>query len=169
MDLLAGGDLRVAAHSLCSGRHARLPFAPSSLDLVVNLFTSFGYFSSDEENRAVLSEVNRVLKSGGVFVLDYLNADQVRATLVPHDSQRVGNRMVTQDRRITSDGRYVEKEISTTAFPQRFMERVRLFEPDDLRCMLHDSGFSIEHELGDYSGGPLTSKSPRAIFFAHRS
>ena len=146
-----------------------LPFASSSLDLVVNLFTSFGYFSSDEENRLVLWEVKRVLKVGGVFVLDYLNADQVRATLVPHDSQRVGNRMITQDRRVTADGRYVEKEISTTAFPQRFMERVRLFEPDDLRCMLHDSGFSIEHELGDYSAGPLTSDSPRAIFFAHRS
>ena len=146
-----------------------LPFAASSLDLVVNMFTSFGYFSSDEENRAVLAEVNRVLRSGGMFVLDYLNADQVRSTLIPHDSQRVGNRIVTQDRSISADGLYVEKEISATSFPQRFTERVRLFEPDDLRCMLNDSGFSIQHELGDYSAGPLTPASPRAIFFAHRS
>lgn len=146
-----------------------LPFASASLDLVVNLFTSFGYFSSDEENRMVLSEVSRVLRGGGLFVLDYLNADQVRTSLVAEDSSRVGERMVTQKRRITADGRYVEKEISAEGCSQRFEERVRLFEQDDLRCLLHDAGFAIEHELGDYTGGPLRSESPRAVFFAHRS
>jgi SAM-dependent methyltransferase len=146
-----------------------LPFAGASFDLVVNLFTSFGYFSSDEENRVVLSEVNRVMKHDGVFVLDYLNADQVRATLVPHDTRRIGNRLVTQGRRITSDALYVEKEISAADSPRIYLERVRLFEPDDLRCLLHDAGFVVDHELGEYSGAPLSSVSTRAIFFAHRS
>jgi SAM-dependent methyltransferase len=146
-----------------------LPFAGASFDLVVNLFTSFGYFSSDEENRVVLSEVNRVLRRDGVFVLDYLNSDQVRATLVPHDTRRIGNRIVTQGRRITSDGLYVEKEISTADSERIYLERVRLFEPDELRCLLHDAGFVIDHELGEYSGAPLSSDSSRAIFFAHRS
>lgn len=146
-----------------------LPFARDSFDLVVNLFTSFGYFSSDEENRVALSEVNRVIRRGGVFVLDYFNADQVRATLVAHDTRRIGNRTVTQDRRITGDGRYVEKEISSAGSPVRYLERVRLFEPDDLRCLLHDAGFSVDHEMGDYTGAPLGADSARAIFFAHSS
>lgn len=146
-----------------------LPFAGSSFDLVVNLFTSFGYFSSDEENRVVLSEVNRVLRSDGVFVLDYLNSDQVRATLVPHDTRRMGDSTVTQDRQITADGLYVEKSITASNPSRRYLERVRLFEPEDLRCLLHDSGFTIEHELGEYSGAPLSAESSRAIFVAHRS
>ncbi|HEY8310483.1 MAG TPA: class I SAM-dependent methyltransferase, partial [Gemmatimonadaceae bacterium] len=130
------------------GDMRELPFADAAFDLVVNLFTSFGYFSSDEENRAVLNEVSRVLQRGGVFVLDYLNADQVRATLVPHDTRRVRDRVVTQDRRITADGRYVEKEISAVGLDRTVTERVRMFEPDELRCLLHDAGFAIEHELG---------------------
>jgi ubiquinone/menaquinone biosynthesis C-methylase UbiE len=146
-----------------------LPFAGDSFNLVVNLFTSFGYFSSDDENRAVLTEVNRVLERGGVFVLDYLNADQVRSSLVPHDTRRVGGRVVSQRRRITESGRYVEKQISSAGSARTYMERVRLFEPADLRCLLHDAGFTITRELGDYDGTPLTSKSVRAIFFAHRS
>jgi len=146
-----------------------LPFAGAGFDLVVNLFTSFGYFSSDEENRVVLSEVNRVLRSGGVFVLDYLNADQVRTTLVPHDTQRVRGRVVTQDRRITADGLYVEKEISVAGSPRRYLERVRLFEAEELRCLLRDAGFTVVHELGEYSGASLGAESSRAIFFAHRS
>ena len=146
-----------------------LPFAGASFDLVVNLFTSFGYFSSDDENRRVLSEVSRLLQLDGVFVLDYLNADQVRTTLVPHDTRRVGERVVTQDRRITTDGRYVEKEISATGFSRSYIERVRLFEPDELRILLHDAGFAIYHELGDYAASPLGPSSPRAIFVAHRA
>jgi SAM-dependent methyltransferase len=146
-----------------------LPFGPGTFDLVVNLFTSFGYFSSDDENRVVLSEVSRVLGKDGIFVLDYLNADQVRAELIPHDSRRVGNRDVTQDRRITDGGRYVEKTISAPGSSPSYLERVRLFEPDELRCLLHDAGFVVDRELGDYVAGPLEATSPRAIFFAHRS
>lgn len=146
-----------------------LPFGAVTFDLVVNLFTSFGYFSSDDENREVLSEVSRVLRPGGIFVLDYLNADQVRTALVPHDTRRLGERVVTQDRRITPDGRYVEKEISATGFPHSYIERVRLFEPDELRVLLHDAGFVMDHELGDYAASPLGPSSPRAIFFAHRA
>ena len=145
-----------------------LPFAAASFDLVVNLFTSFGYFSSDDENRAVLSEVGRVLRPRGTFVLDYLNADQVRSTLVPHDTRKVRGLVVTQDRSISEDGRYVEKRISATGFPHTYLERVRLFEPDEMRRLLHDAGLVVDRELGDYGAEPLTEFSPRAIFFATR-
>jgi SAM-dependent methyltransferase len=169
MDLLGVGIAESPQVPFVRGDMRALPFAADSFHLVINLFTSFGYFSSDEENRSVLGEVRRVLSPGGAFVLDYLNADHVRTTLVPHDTRRIGDRIVTQDRRITDGGRYVEKTISATDFPRSYMERVRLFEPETLRCLLHDFGFVVDHELGDYTGAPLDSESPRAIFFAHRS
>jgi len=146
-----------------------LPFRAGIFNLVVNLFTSFGYFSSDDENRVVLNEVSRVLVRDGVFVLDYLNSDHVRATLVPHDTQRVGDREVTQDRRITDNGRYVEKQISVAGSSRTYLERVRLFEPEELRCLLREAGFVVDHEVGDYSAGPLDATRPRATFFTHRS
>ena len=145
-----------------------LPIGDCRFDLVVNLFTSFGYFSSDDQNREVLTEVRRVLAHDGVFVLDYLNASHVRSALIPHDSRRIGGREVTQDRWITQGGRYVEKRITATGTQRSFTERVRMFEPDDLRCMLHDSGLVIDREFGDYASGPLDATNPRAIFFAHR-
>ncbi len=149
------GDMRV------------LPFETDCFDLVVNLFTSFGYFATDEENRQVLREVHRVSKRGASFVLDYLNADQVRSSLVPMDRRRVGSRMVTQRRAITPDGKYVEKFITATGCDTEYMERVRLFEPDELRCVLGDAGFEIDQEFGSYAQDALTADSPRAVFFAH--
>ena len=50
-----------------------------AFDPVVNLFTSFRYFSSDDENRVVLSKVNGALARDGVFVHDDINSDHVRA------------------------------------------------------------------------------------------
>ena len=168
MELLSVAHAESEGAPYVRGDMRELPFRDQAFDLVVNLFTSFGYFSSDGENRLVLDEVGRVLKTGGTLVIDYLNADQVRATLIPRDSCLIGNRLVTQTRRITPDGRYVEKEISADGFERTYMERVRLFEPDDIRCLLHDAGLEIDREIGDYAGGPLDGDSPRAIFFAHR-
>lgn len=49
-----------------------LPFKHGAFDNVINLWTSFGYFS-DEENRRVIREVSRVLRNGGNFLLDTFN------------------------------------------------------------------------------------------------
>lgn len=145
-----------------------LPFAGGVFDLVVNLFTSFGYFAADDENRTVLREVHRVLRGGGTFVLDYLNADHVRATLVPEDTMEVGHRRVTQRRSISADGRFVEKRITVAGSTQSYLERVRLFEPDELRCLMQGADLAIMRELGDYDGSAHGGDSPRIILFAQR-
>lgn len=148
------------------GDMRRLPFGARTFDLVVNLFTSFGYFDTDAENRQVLAEVQRVIAPGGWVVLDYLNAHQVHTRLVPQDTRRVGPRLVTQRRRITADGRFVEKHISSSDSPQTYLERVRLFEPADLRRLLADAGFTVQHEFGNYQGAPLRRGSQRVILVA---
>lgn len=58
--------------SLIEGDMKRLPFKSDFFDDVINLQTSFGYFS-DEENERVLQEISRVLKPDGVFVLEVSN------------------------------------------------------------------------------------------------
>ncbi|MEG0762049.1 MAG: class I SAM-dependent methyltransferase, partial [Chryseobacterium sp.] len=56
--------------------------AHSKVDAVFNLFTSFGYFDSQDDDRKVFKSVSDVLKSDGFFVLDYLNENYVRKTIV---------------------------------------------------------------------------------------
>ena len=145
-----------------------LPFADGAFDMVVNLFTSFGYFRDDRQHQIVVDEVGRVVRQGGWFVLDFLNAPQVRSTLVPFDRRQVGSRVVEQEREISADGRYVRKTITLLDEDRTFVERVRLFEPDELVELLTSSGFAVEVVLGDYDGRPLDPISERAIFFARR-
>ena len=145
-----------------------LPFAPQSFGLVVNLFTSFGYFRDDSQHRQVIGEVARVTQPGGWFVLDYLNACHVRATLVPFDRIQVGDRIVEQEREISADGRFVRKTITLADEERSFIERVRLFEHGELLAMLDACGFDVATVLGDYDGRPHDATAPRSILLGQR-
>lgn len=149
-----------------------LPFVDHGFDLVVNLFTSFGYFDNDAQHLRVLAEVARVTRRGGKFVLDFLNSDHVRNSLVPKESANIGGRSVEVRREISSDDRFVVKTIAAAAesggADQTFLERVRLFDRLDLETMLEESGFGVEQVLGDYAGSAHSESSPRMIMFAIR-
>lgn len=60
----------------------RNPIQGEKVDAVMNLFTSFGYFDQDDDDEKVFESVAQALKPGGLFVLDFLNADYVKHTLV---------------------------------------------------------------------------------------
>lgn len=143
-----------------------LPFARESFALVVNLFTSFGYFSNDAEHEAVIAEVAAVTAPGGTFAIDYLNPAFVARTLNPRDERTVNGCLVEQERRITPDGRYVEKRITLCDKMRSFVERVRLYSRADLESMLGRSGFDVEMAAGDYDGTAWTPESPRTILLA---
>jgi SAM-dependent methyltransferase len=145
-----------------------LPFAAGSFALVVNLFTSFGYFRDDAQHLRVLTDVARVTCRGGWFVLDYLHAEQVRRSLVSRDERTVGTVTVEQEREISADGRFVRKTITIGDLGRTFVERVRLFEPAELVALCTEAGFVVDSVLGDYDGSALHAESPRTILFARR-
>jgi SAM-dependent methyltransferase len=166
--------LRIARRNDSPARLVRgdiraLPYRKSAFDLVVNLFTSFGYFEKDLEHELVIRDLSRVIAAHGTFVLDYLNADAVREQLVPYDERTIGGRVVEQRREITAGGRFVVKHISLKNEGREFVERVRLFTRGELEAMLVRADFSIETAYGDYGGESLTDSSPRVILFARRN
>src|SRR5689334_18222902 len=66
-----------------------LPVRSASMDLTVNLFTSFGYFDHDAEHATALAEMVATVRPGGWFVIDFLNAGAVRSRLVARETQRL--------------------------------------------------------------------------------
>ena len=146
----------------------RLPFADESFDLVVNLFTSFGYFEDDSEHVKVLSCLRDVITEGGTLVIDFLNAHEVRATLVPYDERVANGITIEQSRTISPDQRFVEKTIKLRERGREYVERVRLFSAGDLVRMLDVAGFQVVARAGDYSGSEWSEESPRTILFACR-
>lgn len=144
-----------------------LPIRPRTMDLTVNLFTSFGYFADDAEHTTALSEMAATLRPRGWFAIDFLNAGAVRATLLPHTEAELGGQRVAITRRLTDGGRYVVKEILTPD-GRCFTERVRLFDEEDLEGMMRAAGLDPVARFGDYDGAALGADSPRVILLGRR-
>lgn len=161
-----------------AGSHARgplyveadfrsLPFKAAGFAGVVSLFTAFGYFD-DAGNRRQLSEVRRVLRPGGTYVLDFLNAGRVRATLVPRSERELDGRRIVEARAVRA-GR-VEKDVEIFAADGAklcgWRESVRLYDREELRARLAASALAVRGEHGDLAGSPFSDESPRLVLVA---
>lgn len=155
--------------ALVRGDMRALPFRGASFTLAVNLFTSFGYFREDAEHRLVLRQVAAALALKGRFVLDYLNAEQVRRSLEVHEARQSEEGAVRITRRIGSDGRFVIKEIELRDEGRSFQERVRLYSADELESLLAEAGMPVAARFGDYEGGPAGPDAPRVILVGVRA
>jgi 2-polyprenyl-3-methyl-5-hydroxy-6-metoxy-1,4-benzoquinol methylase len=136
-------------------------------DLAVNLFTSIGYFESDDENYAVIKKAYNLLRADGYFVLDYFNKDYLMKNLVPTSVFSENGLKITQDRSI--EGTRVVKKIiiENNGYSEKFYESVRLFSFEDILFYIEKTGFRIVKQFGDYFGSNYESKtSPRLIIFA---
>jgi SAM-dependent methyltransferase len=139
-----------------------LPVRPASMDLTVNLFTSFGYFERDSEHTLALREMIATVRPAGWFVIDFLNAVAVRQQLVPEEILKLAGQAVRVTRTVSPDGRYVCKRI-LAAEGRQYVERVRLFEPEQISSMLESAGVRVRQRYGDYDASPLTPDAPRTI------
>ena len=50
---------------------------PAQFDLVCNLFTSFGYFDTEQEDLQVLRNIHQSLKQGGAVVIDVIGKERL--------------------------------------------------------------------------------------------
>jgi SAM-dependent methyltransferase len=140
-----------------------------SFDLLLNLFTSFGYFETDAENESVFCQFNQALKPGGFFVFDYLNSTFISKNLIPYHKERIGGLIVEQERFIEASR--VQKIIKLNREGEQsvFYESVKMYEPEQLRTMINSAQLDILFTFGDYSGSKFTHDSPRLIFIGRKN
>lgn len=137
-----------------------------SFHAVVSLFTSYGYFLDDEENKKVLMNMRSMLKGNGRFLLDYLNPGYVKKSLIPSEEKTVDG--IRFDIKRTIENGMVFKTISLTnpetGEPVEHTERVKLYDLDWFRNNMEESGLILSGVYGDYDGGPYDSEeSTRCI------
>lgn len=144
--------------------------ASGLFDLVVQLFTSFGYFDLKQDDRLVLKRAYGALKSGGWYVLDLLNPVPLARNLVPHSSRTIGNLTLVEERAFDNDR--ITKTISITppiGETVTFSESVRLYSREEILSMLLDEGFAVDAIAGDYQGEPFRENdSPRMMLFCRK-
>ena len=154
-----------------AGDMRRLPFGDASFDWVLNFFTSFGYFESEEENRRVIGEVARILERGGGFLIDLFNRETMLAGLEPAETRTVGGRTVEIERWYDERSERINKRIRLVGseYPIRtFVESVRAYAPEEVEASLGAAGLRVIDRFGSFAGEPFREDSPRLILVARK-
>lgn len=156
------------AGRLVRGDVSGLPFQRAVFDSVVVLFSSFGYFG-EAGDAAMLDGVARVLRPGGLAVLDLMNPARIRAGLVPA-SERSGEGFELSERRELADGgRRVQKRVELRRAgeaPRTWVEDVRMYEAEEIVQLCAARGMAVERVVGDFDATPFSEDSPRMIALA---
>ena len=121
-----------------------------SYDVVLNLFTSFGYFESDEEEIRVLQNIKNAFNPNGTLVLDFLNVQYVKKHLVAQELKVVDG-IEFQIRREIKDG-FILKHISFTdkGVNHSYTEQVKYLDLEKFQEYFFAAGLTITHTFGDY-------------------
>lgn len=151
----------------CDMRH--IP-ANDAFNLVVQLFTSFGYFDQKEDDRLVLGKAYRALKSGGWYILDLINPIHLAKKLQPHSSRTIGELTLIEKRAFVDD-RITKSITIVPPIGERvtFSESVRLYGKDEIVALLEKEGFSVKTLIGNYLGDAFKEEeSPRMMLFCRK-
>jgi SAM-dependent methyltransferase len=137
-------------------------------DYIFNLFTSFGYFGSADNDREVLLACHKQLKHGGILVLDYFNVENILPMLPYCGSEKRGQLTFEIAKELV--GKQIVKKIDFMSEGKtcHYEERVTAYSKHDLESMFIRCGFEIETTFGNYSLEPFHKKSDRVIIIASK-
>jgi cyclopropane fatty-acyl-phospholipid synthase-like methyltransferase len=134
------------------------------MEAVFNLFTSFGYFKTDEEDQNVFNSVSEILNKNGIFVLDFMNSDFIKHHLKAHQKVTRSDIEFTITKKIENE--HVIKEISFQDKGQdfKFEENVKLHSLNSIQNFAKKVGLERIKLWGDYQLNDFDEKiSPRCI------
>jgi len=138
-------------------------------DLVLNLFTSFGYFESDEENFKVFKTAYNHLNENGFFVFDYFNKKYLEANLTPNSISRIEDEEIIQNRRIEKGRVIKDIIIKKNGREEHFNESVKIYSLNEIKSRLELTNFNIKNIFGSFDGTEFDENlSDRIIIIARK-
>lgn len=139
----------------------------NQFDVILNLFTSMGFFEHDKDDVSFLEGVYRALKPNGQFFLDFVNRNWLTKNLRQKDWRKLSDGTILLIEREYDEvsGRKFDHRIkiqngivgATTTISQR------IYSTTELVSMAEKVGFHLTQTFGDFIGNQLTINSRRTI------
>ncbi|MGZ5243980.1 MAG: class I SAM-dependent methyltransferase [Bacteroidia bacterium] len=141
----------------------RQPFPIKNQDLALNVFTSFGYFNSEEEDTQTIINICDSLHNKGYAVIDFFNAKQVEKWLVP--TETIIREGVKFEINRTIDDRNVLKTIHVYDGDEEhhYQERVKLLTLNDFKKYFTSTCFVLQDVFGNYKLEPYDENTSERL------
>jgi len=146
----------------------RKVYKVNAFDVVLNLFTSFGYFGNEEDDEKVVNSVYSMLKPDGYFVLDYLNVNKLDFEDITYDKV-VDDVHFNIRKYLVNDKIVKEINIEDGDREYNFCEYVSAITPERFFKMFKNAGFRYIHAFGSYELEEYTvERCPRFIVIGRK-
>jgi ubiquinone/menaquinone biosynthesis C-methylase UbiE len=149
-----------------------IPFE-SHFDVVINMFSSFGYLESEPEDAKVLTAIARALKPGGRALLDLLNHEWVILNYQTHDWHTgTDGTIYLEHRRLdlpTSRNHVTFTSVAPDGARRDIVgHHFRLYTLREMIGMLSDAGLRFESAYGDFDARPYGIDTWRMLIVASK-
>jgi 2-polyprenyl-3-methyl-5-hydroxy-6-metoxy-1,4-benzoquinol methylase len=125
-------------------------FKKNTFDIVINLFTSFGYFEKDEDEQKAINAMACNLKQEGILIIDFMNAKKAIRNLIKYEKKDVNGVTFNISRSIKNN--YIIKDITFSNKKEnfQFQEKVKALTLTDFSNLIKNAGLKIIDIFGNY-------------------
>ena len=144
---------------------------PEAFDGAINLFTSFGYFEDQEDDRQVARNLFESLRPGGKLLMDLMGKEVLARIFRARDwREREDGTIELQVREITDNWTWIKARWIMFRDGERIEHKVeqRLYSAAELMALLEDAGFSDFEVYGHVSGIPYDHQAKRLVALARK-
>ncbi len=150
----------------------RIPFE-AEFDNVINMFTSFGYLETEDDDQEVLRQVARALKPSGRFLLDTVNREWVVSNYIQNEWREDPDGTVYLEHRnldlLTSRNHVSFTVVAPDGTRRESVgHKARLYTLTEMARMLANAGLALEHTYGGFEGEPYGVATRRMILVARK-
>jgi SAM-dependent methyltransferase len=141
---------------------------PEAFDAVINYFTSFGYFESEDDDRRVVENAYRSLRPGGVLLMDMMGKEILARIFSERGWREEDGMLILEERQVASDwGTVYNRWIIIKDGERREVTlTTRQYSAAELSRLLKGCGFASVNVYGDLSGAPYDMKARRLVVVA---
>jgi cyclopropane fatty-acyl-phospholipid synthase-like methyltransferase len=125
-------------------------FRKNEFDVMLNLFTSFGYFEEQLENQEAVVAMAKNIKPGGTMVIDYMNSRKAIEDFNTHYEKKVNDILFNIDKKIEKGFIFKKISFSDKGEDFSFEERVKLLFLDDFEIFFKAAGLELVNVYGNY-------------------
>lgn len=148
----------------------RKTYRKNGFDVVVNLFSSFGYFENDSDDTQAIKAMSESLTPGGILVLDYINTQFAITQMKPREIINRNDVQFHIQKKVEAG--FIKKKIEFIAHGQNhsYEEQLKVINKAAFENMFTSNELTIEHTYGDYALQPFNAAtSPRLILIGKKN
>lgn len=171
LDKLRISSEKQAADILTVHQDMRTFVQPEAFDLIISMWTSFGYFEDEQDNVKILERCHQNLSEGGVLVIDTVGKEYMVRNLEPIHAREYDNGQLLIERPVLQDNMSrvnIEwllingDQVKRTEFSHSVYSGVELTD------RLLQAGFIDVALYGDWEGNEYDIDAERLIAIARK-